>query len=191
MPTGRKPLLLVGHLAAKVSLLLAGVHSRARPGPLAHSRNTHSHREARTRSRARNTRAAHGITGREPRIPRFGNFPFFFFFFSFLFKEFLSACASVLASPPWSSVSFSLLFSRANSSSSSSLFLVLALILSSSRPRHGVASNSRTPRRESCSCRRAHLLNYAHHPPSRRTIVGGAVQCGAVRYGTTRCGAVR
>lgn len=116
---------------------------------------------------------------------------FFFFFFPFQGVSLrLRLCPCLAsASRPLGRLSLSRVCSRANSSSS--LFLVLALILSSSRPRHGVASNSRTPRRESCSCRRAHLLNYAHHPPSRRTIVGGAVQCGAVRYGTMRCGAVR
>lgn len=128
------------------------------PLPWAHSpprsSRTHTHSPAaRTRSHARNTRAAHGITGRADG--------------TWCLRAFFLQGVSLPSGSRVRSPSFSLPFRPSFPSSP------LTFILSSLRPRRNAASNWRTPCRLSCSRRgcRARRLNYAHRPPSRRTAV--------------------
>lgn len=145
-PTGRKPR---KSLLSSPSSLLPWAHSRAHG-----SSRTHTHLPAaRTRSRARNTRTAHGITGRADG--------------TWCLRAFFLEGVSLPSGSRVRSPSFFLPFLPSFSSSP------LTFILSSLRPRRDAASNSRTPCRLSCSrcgCR-ARRLNYAHRPPSRRTAV--------------------
>lgn len=114
-----------------LSLLLSSLRrsplALARPGPLAHSRNTHSltGRRGRALSRAQHASRTRDHWPRAAADTSLWELSFFFFFpLSFLFKEFLSAClCPCLASasrPLGCSLSLSRVCSRANSSSSSS-----------------------------------------------------------------------